>query len=340
LKHYELSAAKAWHRFNENPAARWSNGLQFEPEEGTAWQRITAAPFFDPMLRPACSITRDDKVFAIGSCFARHIEGALKSLGFRVESLTSAFDDFPTDFPRNGPIGFTNKFNPLSILQELRWALEPGAEFPAEALVELETGGEWEDPHASPVFEQADLETTLRRHRMLTDVTRHVAECRLVVITLGLIETFFDTTTDLYANSTPSISNAKGRFRFRVLSHEQVLDALKESRQLLVERGHPDVQIFVTVSPVPLSATFTDEDVVVANTLGKSLLRAAAGEWSGRHDNVHYFPAYEIVLNSQRDLAWEQDGRHVRHELVQHIMQRFVDAYVAPEIAPPVATAR
>jgi hypothetical protein len=57
------------------------------------------------------------------------------------------------------------------------------------------------------------------------------------------------------------------------------------------------------------------------------LLRAAAGEWSQSNANVHYFPSYEIVMNSARDQAWFMDGRHVRHEMAAHVMRTFADAY-------------
>ncbi|TMG11273.1 MAG: hypothetical protein E6I00_10585 [Chloroflexi bacterium] len=102
-----------------------------------------------------------------------------------------------------------------------------------------------------------------------------------------------------------------------VCQHDATLD----------RHGHPDVEILVTVSPVPLDATFTGTDIVMATTYSKSLLRSAAGEWSQSKRNVHYFPSYEIVMNSARDRAWFMDGRHVRQDMVAHIMQTFANAY-------------
>src|SRR5947207_3155068 len=277
------------------------------------------------MIKPEFSIEPTDRIFALGSCFARHVEGALSSLGFAVESLTSDLDEFEVKGPKNTPIGFMNKYNTESIYNELRWALEPGAEFPAEALVQVEDDV-WSDPHTSPAFGHAGLAVTLRRHRLMTDVVGGVVDCRVVVITLGLVETFFDTVTGLYTNSTPPLNVQHERFRFRVLSHDQLVDGLERIHRILTERGHPDLHVVVTVSPVPLDATFTGEDVVVANMFSKSVLRAAAAEWAGKHENLHYFPSYEIVMNSRREDAWERDGRHVRFELVHHVMSLFADA--------------
>jgi len=74
-------------------------------------------------------------------------------------------------------------------------------------------------------------------------------------------------------------------------------------------------------------ATFSSDDVVVANTYSKSLLRAVAQEWATKHENVHYFPSYEIVQNSDPTLTWDEDRRHVKGAVVQHIMKLFLRNY-------------
>jgi hypothetical protein len=111
------------------------------------------------------------------------------------------------------------------------------------------------------------------------------------------------------------------------------MDALDRIHRLLSEHGHPQLEILVTVSPVPLDATFTGADVVTANSYSKSVLRAAASEWSQNHRNISYFPSYEIVMNSARDRAWFMDGRHVRHDMVAHVMEVFADAYARQRVA-------
>ena len=73
--------------------------------------------------------------------------------------------------------------------------------------------------------------------------------------------------------------------------------------------------------------TFSTMDVVVANNYAKSLLRTVAEEWAAAHDNVDYFPSYEIVQNSDRAAAWEADLRHVKGAGAQHIMELFLQAY-------------
>jgi hypothetical protein len=85
---------------------------------------------------------------------------------------------------------------------------------------------------------------------------------------------------------------------------------------LIREHCHPEMRFVVTVSPVPLGATFKDADVIVANSASKSVLRTVAEELFRRFDFVDYFPSYEIVLNSPRALAFQEDQLHVARDMV------------------------
>lgn len=284
---------------------------------------------FVPVVRPAFSIEQQDKLFAIGSCFARGIELALKGRGFAVESAATEFDHFETAGKNVTPLGFTNKYTTYAMLNELRWALDPAAEFPEESLVDLD-GGICIDPHINPTLKPVDRAGTLERRRIMIDVTRRISQCRVVFFTLGLVEVWYDKQTGVWLNSTPTLpmqAKYPGRYEFAVTDYPANLANLEGVYDLLTRCGHPDLQIIVTVSPVPLNATFSGDDVVVANTFSKSTLRAVASEWARRHDNVQYFPSYEIVMNSDRQAAWMDDLRHVRGPMTSSIMDYFVQAY-------------
>lgn len=93
----------------------------------------------------------------------------------------------------------------------------------------------------------------------------------------------------------------------------------------LIAAEQPKALICVTVSPVPLQRTFSGQDIVVANTMSKSTLRAALGQLAGTRPNVRYFPSCEMVISASAE-AWEADGRHVRRALVETIKAGFVAA--------------
>ena len=46
------------------------------------------------------------------------------------------------------------------------------------------------------------------------------------------------------------------------------------------------------------------------------------------HKNVHDFPSYEVVLNSERAVTWQEDLRHVQGKMANRIMRLFLDNYL------------
>jgi hypothetical protein len=102
---HRSSSDEAVRRLRGNPASRWQSGWEIEPAEGTVWQRITSEPFFTPRVDAGFTVEAGDHIFALGSCFAREVEAALRRLGFTVDSLTDAFEGLETYGTRH-PIGF------------------------------------------------------------------------------------------------------------------------------------------------------------------------------------------------------------------------------------------
>jgi len=322
-----VSAYSRWHH---------KGALHAELNGTLACQRLSE-PFFTPGISPGFKLQPEDRVFAIGSCFARGIESALVGQGMEVLSRAVEFDSIPA-INDELKLGFTNKYNTFSIYNELRWALDPNAEFPGNSVVHI-GNGIFYDPHTNPALELGELDETLRRRELIRSVTRRVSKCRVVVITLGLVEVWRDKTANVFINRVipDMLSVYPDRYELYTTNFADNLSQLEAIHALLKQFGHHDVQIIVTVSPVPLIATFSGEDVVVANTYSKSLLRTAAQEWAAKYGNVHYFPSYEIVTNSDPRLTWEEDRRHVKGQIVQHIMRLFLRNYFS---GSPVTSAK
>ena len=91
---------------------------------------------------------------------------------------------------------------------------------------------------------------------------------------------------------------------------------------------NPGVRVLLTVSPVPLIATFEDRHVLVSTTYSKSVLRVAAQAACDGSDRVDYFPSYEIITGSPTGgMYFEEDSREVNSIGVAHAMRSFVAAY-------------
>ena len=325
------TAAEATNNYRENAAAIWYKDTADpnDPAGKYAFQRLRQ-PCFIPHLVPKFKFRREDKFYAIGSCFARGIESALAAQNVVVESVAPEFAMLQPANKETSGLGFTNKYNTYSILNELRWALDPDAEFPRDSIVPL-TKTKWYDPHTNPTLEFVDLEKTLQRRALTQEVTKRIRTCRAVIVTLGLAEVWRDVKADVFVNRTPIPSLFKTdpeRYEFQLSNFAANWANLEAIHTLLSTFGHPDVHIIVTVSPVPLMNTFSTMDIVVANSWAKALLRAVAQEWAAAHSNVDYFPSYEVVQNSGRGEMWETDLRHVRGAGVQQIMKLFLRKYI------------
>lgn len=83
-------------------------------------------------------------------------------------------------------------------------------------------------------------------------------------------------------------------------------------------------ELIITVSSIPLMATFTTADVVVANSEAKAILRAVAAEAVRRVPRASYFPAHEIAVNSEPAQSWIEDALHIQRPLAKHIVATFI----------------
>jgi hypothetical protein len=318
-----------------NDYTRWSKpgADPKDPSGPYACQRLRQ-PRFSAAVDPVFRISRQDRLFAIGSCFARGIESALKARGFRVESAAKDFDQFSTVGDKKvTAIGFTNKYTTFSMLNELSWALDPAAVFPEASLVDIDAQ-RCIDPHINPTLPVTDRAGTLERRRIIREVNARIRDCRVVFITLGLVEAWYDKQAGVHLNTTPTREMRElfpGRYELVVADYPRNMANMEKLHALLTAHGHPELQMVVTTSPVPLNATFTGQDIVVANTYSKSTLRAVAQDFAAVHTNVQYFPSYEIVMNSERDMAWEDDLRHVKGGMTNHVMDLFMRNFVEGE---------
>jgi len=338
---YVATAAEAMKNYASNKARTWYKD-SVEPDRRAgeyAFQRLHQT-WFTPQVDPKFKLRRDDKFYAIGSCFARGLENSLAGHNIAVESAAPEFAKLQPAREKSG-LGFTNKYNTYSILNELRWALDPDAVFPLDSIVPV-TETTWYDPHTNPTLNFVDREETLQRRALMQRVTKRIQSCRAVIVTLGLAEVWRDLQANVFLNCTPiavahildpdaapsSFNTEPGRYKFCLTGFAENWANLELVYGLLSQYGHPDIRIIVTVSPVPLMNTFSTMHIVVANTWAKSLLRAVAQEWAAAHANVDYFPSYEIVQHSDRASVWERDLRHVRGSGAQHVIDLFLRNYL------------
>ncbi len=308
---------------------RWSKG------KGSARDRIALGVTI-PEWNPSFQIAPNAKVFAIGSCFARNVEAELLRLGVEVSSAD--LKNELLEIRTNLQIGLLNKYNPLSIHQELEWAAGVSA-FPEQGLIQLGDNPEkYVDPYLREQARPGTLETLKARREQLKDYFAQAFQADLVILTLGLTETWFDRVTRRALAEIPSprlMKQYRDRFQFKILSYPECLAVLQSVCTLLKKYGKPDLKIVVTVSPVALERTFSGQDVIVANMMSKSTLRSAAGAIASSVEGVDYFPSYEAAIVSDPTLVWQPDRRNVTDFIVAQIIGEFTRRYgLKPKLTP------
>ena len=163
------------------------------------------------------------------------------------------------------------------------------------------------------------------------DTRKVLADAEVFILTLGLTEAWYDGEDVLYQAPPENAFRANPhRYRLKVLDVDDVRGMLWNGI-LAARRVNPDLQFLLTVSPVPLTATFRDDcDVFTANLDSKHTLRLAAREMAGLvgpggEDGVFYFPSYEMALAHPH--PFREDSRHITPEFVSYVMSRFERAY-------------
>lgn len=310
-----------------NPCATWEDvGTRLIPDcKPVPAQRFTLAT--------------NSRMLTVGSCFARNIEEYLDLIGVSLPSLD--FEAPQIESP-NRPNGILNKYTPVSMAQEIERAAKlqrPGHVIEMADLDDLTynlSDGSVVDMELNwtPVTRARFLERRRQVHKVFASAFN--ADC--VTFTLGLIEAWRDKHTGNFISGFPKhreMLRDTTRFEFVPLNYQTCLTESRRCIETILSRNKT-CKIIVTVSPVPLQRTFTDQDIIIANTHGKSVLRSVAEELTRAFPSVAYFPSFEAVVLSPVAETFEKDLRHVRDAKVGRIVRDLV----LNNFAEPSAEAR
>ncbi|MGI3170750.1 GSCFA domain-containing protein [Pseudooceanicola sp. C21-150M6] len=310
----------------------WSRGLDDKFKETghaphDAATRLTEDGYVDIAFTPKFHFPKTSKYFGIGSCFARNIEMAMRTAGAEVLSLDLELPAAARERVIYAQNEVLTKFTPQAMETELDCALN---DRPLDhGFIEINAPKQW-NPQLHRVGE-LEAEDQLATAAAVRKTILTIKQADVVFITLGLTEGWTDTETGIPLNDAPidwRYAKRTGRFEFRNSSYEECRASVSRTLDLVRKHSTVSPKFILTVSPVPLLRTFSDQDIIVANSYSKSTLRAVAQDMFRAHDDVDYFPSYEMVTYSPRSMAWRHDQRHVEPPMVWSITGRFRDAYV------------
>jgi len=225
------------------------------------------------------------------------------------------------------------KYTPASICAELEDALCADHMMSPERYILEGEPGSYYDLNLPTMYPGVTYDRAIERRIAVSNLFARITECNVFVLTLGLIEHWFDKELGRYIATDPNkalISRYPDRFEFRQLGYVENSRFVERAVEM-VAKANPTVRIILTTSPVPLMQTFTDQDVIIANSYSKSILRTISQEVAQKYSFVDYFPSYEMVTMSPPDVAWDNDLRHVRDSMVGIVMKKFFETYFGDE---------
>lgn len=289
----------------------------------------------DPVVAPVFTIGRETKVATAGSCFAQHIARALQRSGFHYFVAEKGDDSLNAAEREARQYGlFSARFGNIYTARQLRQLIDRAyARFTPQDSAWARADGRLIDPFRPTVEPDgfADAPTLESDRAAHLAAIRHMFEnLDVFVFTLGLTEAWeaiADGTVFPVAPGTVASSVDMSGYRFVNYSVEDVIADLDHVIAEL-SRVNPAARVILTVSPVPLVATYENRHVLVSTTYSKAVLRVAAETIANRYPQVAYFPSYEIVTGQHaRGRYFEDDLRSVAPEAVDHVMGLFLKHY-------------
>ena len=262
-------------------------------------------PLMTPVVLPkqAPRIVPSTRFLLVGSCFATHIGGQLQRSGLQVEV---------------NPFGVV--YNPESIALALEAMLDE--RLPDACFFEGRDNLWHSWLHASE-FSAPDEATCRKRvGERFSEACGKLRQADVICFTFG--------TNRVYEHAGRVVGNCHKEPASQFVERSLTIQEIVERWHTLLERirtVNPTAEIIFTVSPYRYA-----KYGMVENQRAKATLLLAIEELTREMERVHYFPAYEILLDELRDYRfYASDMLHPSEVAVNYIWQRFTSWAFTPE---------
>jgi hypothetical protein len=303
------------------------------------WRRSVSAVepcFVDPVGDVRFQIKDTDIVATAGSCFAQHIARVLSQSGYRYLVTETADDDKDEATIKAHNYGtFTARYGNVYTARQLLQLLQEayGERTPVETLWTRKDGRLVDAlrPAITPDGYDNAEDLLQARQVMLAAVRKMVTEMDIFMFTLGLTESWSSRTDGTVYPIAPGAGAGDydpEKYVFHNFTLAEVSADMAAALQLLKSKN-PRLRAVITVSPVPLVATYEQRHVLTSTVYSKSVLRVAAQEMIETFEWVDYFPSYEVITASGNTQAYyEADRREVGSIGVTRAMSLFQHHYM------------
>jgi len=251
-------------------------------------------------------ITYTDNIMLIGSCFTEHIHDRLQQHKFKVLS---------------NPHGIL--FNPLSVTASLDGYMNGRKYAKNELFLLNELWNSWDHHTRFSNIDQVAALVGINQSQGAAG--EFIKKADWVIITLGSAFQYY-----LKDVGKPVANNHRAPaqwFEKRLLAVNDIIYSLGKTLEQLFEMNS-FVQVLFTISPVRHI-----RDGVVDNNRSKARLIEAVHTLCERYEKVHYFPAYELVIDILRDYRYyDIDFVHPNFPATTYVWEQFVKSCIAPSV--------
>ncbi len=248
-------------------------------------------------------ISQQQKILLVGSCFTENIGEKLKRY------------KFPVLLNPNGIL-----FNPVSVAESIHQYINC-IQIGADELFNLHQM--WHSWKHHSRFSAVSSSLAIDK---INDSTREahtfLKEAEWMMITLGSAWVY--TLSDLAPQGVKgevAANNHKAPedwFLKKLLTAANVTDVLSAMINKL-QLFNPNLNIIFTISPVRHV-----REGVIENNRSKAVLIQAVHDLVAAHEQLHYFPAYELVIDDLRDYRYySEDLVHPNYFATQYVWEKF-----------------
>jgi len=246
-------------------------------------------------------ISYEDNIMTLGSCFSENMGNKLKDVYFE------------TDI---NPFGVL--YNPVSIKDSLELLLQNKV-FTADDV--FENNSLWQSfAHSSRFTGLSEVECLNNINSGLVSSVDFLQKTNVLLITFGTARVFREKKSGRVVSNCHKLPSVN--FEQRILTINEIVTVYNDLIARL-QSLYPSLNIIFSVSPIRHW-----KDGAHENNISKSILLMAIDELQKQHEHVHYFPAYEILLDELRDYRfYASDMLHPSEVAVDYIWSRFTETY-------------
>lgn len=250
-------------------------------------------------------INHNHKLFLTGSCFTENIGEKLKRFKFII---------------LENPNGIL--FNPVSVSEALIDCIEK-KKFNEEDLFYFNEG--WHSWKHHSRFSGLTADESLNKINDSIERTHEfLKEADYAMITLGSAWVYTLTDKAITGDLGRVVANNHKApadwFIKKLMTVEEVMDSMDQMIHHL-RLFNKNLHIIFTISPVRHA-----RDGLIQNNRSKAALILAIHELIDKHDDLYYFPSYELVIDDLRDYRYySEDLVHPNYFATQYVWEKFID---------------